>query len=130
MVNTSCPVCKNDLSACTGKEQAPPETEEPAKEEAKKGNGGAFIFVLLAALIVGGAGYYFKIYKPKHDLDDAEDLEDILEDGDEAEVNEDSDGQGMPAGEGTEAYMDAAAYDDYPEDGYPDGEQEQEGMEE
>ena len=36
----------------------------------------------------------------------------------------------MPAGEGTEAYMDAAAYDDYPEDGYPDGEQEQEGMEE
>ena len=130
MVNTSCPVCKNDLSACTGKEQAPPETEEPAKEETKKGNGGAFIFVLLAALIVGGAGYYFKIYKPKHDLDDAEDLEDILEDGDEAEVNEDSDGQDMPAGEGTETYMDAAAYDDYPEDGYPDGEQEQEGMEE
>jgi hypothetical protein len=129
MVNTSCPVCKNDLSACTGKEQAPPETEEPAKAETKKGNGGAFIFVLLAALIVGGAGYYFKIYKPKHDLDDAEDLEDILED-DETEVNEDSDGQDMPAGEGMETYMDAAAYDDYPEDDDPDREQEQEGMEE
>lgn len=128
MVNTSCPVCKNDLSACTGKEQAPPETEEPAKEETKKGNGGAFIFVLLAALAVGGAGYYFKIYKPKHDLDDAEDLDELLEDEDEAEVNEDSDGQDMTVEAGMD--MDAAAYDDYPEDDDPDGEPEQEGMEE
>lgn len=122
MVNTSCPVCKNDLSACTGKEQAPPETEEPAKEETKKGSGGAFIFVLLAALAVGGAGYYFKIYKPKHDLDE------LLEDEDEEEVNEDSDGQDMTVEAGMD--MDAAAYDDYPEDDYPDGEPEQEGMEE
>lgn len=128
MVNTSCPVCKNDLSACTGKEQAPPETEEPAKEETKKGSGGAFIFVLLAALAVGGAGYYFKIYKPKHDLDDAEDLDELLEDEDEEEVNEDSDGQDMTVEAGMD--MDAAAYDDYPEDDYPDGEPEQEGMEE
>lgn len=128
MVNTSCPVCKNDLSACTGKEQAPPETEEPEKEDTKKGSGGAFIFVLLAALAVGGAGYYFKIYKPKHDLDDAEDLDELLEDEDEAEVNEDSDGQDMTVEAGMD--MDAAAYDDYPEDDYPDGEPEQEGMEE
>ena len=128
MVNTSCPVCKNDLSACTGKEQAPPETEEPAKEDTKKGSGGAFIFVLLAALAVGGAGYYFKIYKPKHDLDDAEDLDELLEDEDEAEVNEDSDGQDMAVEAGMD--MDAAAYDDYPEDDDPDGEPEQEGMEE
>lgn len=128
MVNTSCPVCKNDLSACTGKEQAPPETEEPEKENTKKGSGGAFIFVLLAALAVGGAGYYFKIYKPKHDLDDAEDLDELLEDEDETEVNEDSDGQDMTVE--AEMDMDAAAYDDYPEDDYPDGEPEQEGMEE
>lgn len=128
MVNTSCPVCKNDLSACTGKEQAPPETEEPEKENTKKGSGGAFIFVLLAALAVGGAGYYFKIYKPKHDLDDAEDLDELLEDEDEAEVNEDSDGQDMAVEAGMD--MDAAAYDDYPEDDDPDGEPEQEGMEE
>lgn len=128
MVNTSCPVCKNDLSACTGKEQAPPETEEPEKENTKKGSGGAFIFVLLAALAVGGAGYYFKIYKPKHDLDDAEDLDELLEDEDETEVNEDSDGQDMTVEAGMD--MDAAAYDDYPEDDYPDGEPEQEGMEE
>ena len=128
MVNTSCPVCKNDLSACTGKEPAPTETEESAKEDTKKGSGGAFIFVLLAALAVGGAGYYFKIYKPKHDLDDAEDLDELLEDEDEAEVNEDSDGQDMAVEAGMD--MDAAAYDDYPEDDDPDGEPEQEGMEE
>ena len=55
-------------------------------------------------------------------------LEDILEDGDEAEVNEDSDGQDMTVEAGMD--MDAAAYDDYPEDDDPDGEPEQEGMEE
>ncbi len=127
MVNTSCPVCRNDLSACTGREKEPVGTEEPAKEETKKGSGGAFIFVLLAALAVGGAGYYFKIYKPKHDLDDAEDLEELLED-DEAEVNEDSEAADMPAGAGMETDMDTSAYDDYPDDGYPDGEPEQGGM--
>lgn len=126
MVNTSCPVCRNDLSACTGKEQAPPETEEPAKEETKKGSGGTFIFVLFAALAAGGAGYYFKIYKPKHDLDDAEDLEELLEDEDEAEINEDQETPDMPMGADT----DTSAYDDYPDDGYPDGEPEQEGTEE
>ncbi len=129
MVNTSCPVCKNDLSACTGKEQAPPETEEPVKKETKKGSGGAFIFVLLAALIVGGGGYYFKIYKPKHDLDDAEDLDELLED-DEAEVNEDMETSDMPAETETGKDMDTSIYDDYPEDGYLGGEPEQEGMEE
>lgn len=129
MVNTSCPVCKNDLSAYTGKEQAPPETEEPVKKETKKGSGGAFIFVLLAALIVGGGGYYFKIYKPKHDLDDAEDLDELLED-DEAEVNEDMETSDMPAETETGKDMDTSIYDDYPEDGYLGGEPEQEGMEE
>lgn len=126
MVNIACPVCKNDLSACTGKEQTPPVTEESAKEDTKKGSGGAFIFVLLAALAVGGAGYYFKIYKPKHDLDDAEDLDELLEDEDEAEINEDSETPDMPVGAGMEADMDTSAYDDYPEDDEP----EQEGMEE
>lgn len=130
MVNTSCPVCRNDLSACTGKEQAPPETEEPAKEETKKERGGAFIFVLLAVLAAGGTGYYFKIYKPKHDLDDAEDLEDLLEDEDETEINEDQETPDMPTGTGTGADTDTSAYDDYLDDDYPDGETEQEGMEE
>lgn len=130
MVNTVCAVCKNDLSACTGREPAPPEPEEPGKEETKQGSGGAFIFVLLAAIIVGGAGYYFKIYKPRHDLDDAEDLEDLLE-GDETEVNEDLEapdmmGAGMEEETGEE---DTSAYDDYPGDDGPDGEPGQGEME-
>lgn len=129
MVNISCPVCKNDLSACTGRKQATPETAEPAQKETKEGSGGTFIFVLLAALAVGGAGYYFKIYKPKHDLDDAEDLEELLED-DEEEINEDLETPDVPVGAGIEADMDTAAYDDYPDDDYLDGEPEQEGMEE
>ena len=46
------------------------------------------ILVVIAALAVGGAGYYLKIWKPKHDLDDAEDF-DELTGGDEETVNED-----------------------------------------
>ena len=31
----------------------------------------------MAVLAVGGLGYYFKIYKPKHELDDAADLDEF-----------------------------------------------------
>lgn len=66
-VNTACPVCKNDLKGCTGKEK-PAETEEPAQtEQPKKDNGsaGTIIFVIVALLAVGGIGYYVKIVRPK-----------------------------------------------------------------
>lgn len=89
-VNTSCRICKNKLTECTGK--TAPAAKEPEQENPKQeSNAGTMIFILLAVLAAGGAGYYFKIYKPKHDLDDAEDLDDLLEDGDEPEINEDSD---------------------------------------
>lgn len=122
MVNTACPVCKDNLKMCTGKAAEPSTTpEEPEKPE-KESGGGSMIFVLLAVAAVGGAGYYFKVYKPKHDLDDAEDLDDLLEDGDEPEVNED---EQTPAQELTETGQDAAVYDDYPDD-YPDDDPEDE----
>lgn len=115
-VNTACPICKDNLKMCTGKAAEPSTTpEEPEKPE-KESGGGSLIFVLLAVAAVGGAGYYFKVYKPKHDLDDAEDLDDLLEDGDEPEVNED---EQTLAQELTETGQDAAVYDDYPDD-YPD----------
>ena len=123
-VNTACPVCKNDLKGCTGK--AAPVSEEPETEKPKKeSNGGAMIFVLLAVAAAGGAGYYFKVYKPKHDLDDAEELDDLLGDGDEPEINED--GMDSAAPEQTEPAVteDTAAYDDYPDD-YPEDEPERE----
>ena len=145
MVDTSCPVCKNDLASCQGKAAENPgggdipAAERPAGETGKEaGNAGMYIFLFLAMAAVGGAGYYFKIYKPKHELDDAEDLDELLGDGDEvAEDEEDESGyadtdQGSsnlrieatgatdsgPAGSGGRdgEQEDAAYYDDYPDD--------------
>lgn len=84
-VNQKCPVCKLDLSGCEGAEPEAPAPEgengEP-KPEPKKNNTGAIVIVVLVILAVGGAGYYFKVVKPKKDLDDADDFEDIqFEDG-------------------------------------------------
>lgn len=39
----------------------------PAPEPEKSGNMGMLIFVVLAVLAGGGAGYYFKIYRPKQE---------------------------------------------------------------
>ncbi len=76
--NTACPVCKNDLKGCTGKEK-PVETEEPTQTEPpKKDNGsvGTIIFIIIALLAVGGVGYYVKIVRPKQQAEDDEDFED------------------------------------------------------
>lgn len=138
LVNMACPVCKNDLKACVGTKPVPPVAEEPEPEpeQPKKGSSGTMIFVLLAVAVVGGVGYYLKIYKPKHDLDDAEDLDDLWSDNEEPEINEDaelSEKKGayqtdMENGQDREKpacenYFgerpdngDIAAYDDYPED--------------
>ena len=78
-VNTDCPVCKLDLSGCEGKApEAPPADGEPEAPAPAKENGpGAIVIVVLVALAAGGAGYYFKVLKPKKELDDADDFEDI-----------------------------------------------------
>ena len=47
------------------------------------------IMVVLAVLAAGGAGYYLKVYKPKYDLDDAEDFDDLTGSEDEEIINED-----------------------------------------
>lgn len=76
-VNTACPVCKNDLTACTGKAPTPaPEQPDDQKPEEKGGGSvGMIVFVLIAMAAVGGAGYYFKIVRPKQQaaLDDEDD---------------------------------------------------------
>ena len=77
-VNTSCPVCKNDLKGCIGKEK-PEETENPEEPEPSKkntGSAGTIIFVIVALLAVGGAGYYVRIVRPKQLAEDDEDFED------------------------------------------------------
>ena len=77
-VNTACPVCKNDLKGCAGKEK-PAETEEPAQTEPPKkdnGSAGTIIFIIAALLAVGGVGYYVKIVRPKQQAEGDEDFED------------------------------------------------------
>lgn len=58
---------------------APPDGPEPEAppEETKKSGGGAAIFIIIAILGVGGAGFYFKVYKPKKELAGADDLDDF-----------------------------------------------------
>ena len=63
-VNTNCPVCKNNLSECSGKEAAAEPGPEPEQPE-KKSNGGLLVVVLLLALAGGGAFAYVKLIKPK-----------------------------------------------------------------
>lgn len=63
----------------------PDASSEPEDTPVKSEQGGdsTLIFVLLAAVIAGGAGYYFKIYKPKHQVADAEEPEYEEEDDEE-----------------------------------------------
>ena len=56
--------------------EAPEETAEPEPEpEAEAPDSNLFAILLVGAVVLigGGAGYYFKIYKPKHQAPDLED---------------------------------------------------------
>lgn len=76
-VNTGCPVCKNDLNGCIGKDK-PAEPEEPAEPEQPKkdtGSVGTIIFIIVALLAVGGVGYYVKIVRPKQQTADEDEFD-------------------------------------------------------
>lgn len=117
-VNTDCAVCVLSLTDCAGKAAAVDPVEDQETEQEEKGGSGTVILVVIAALAVGGAGYYLKIYKPKHDLDDAEDFDDLTF-GDEETINEDEDGPAPQRGLDVEPeesdYPDAYGYEE-PED--------------
>ena len=86
-VNTDCPVCKNNLSECIGKEavaEPEPESEQPEK----KSSGGLLVIVLLLALAGGGAFAYVKFIKPKQGVKVSADPDDY-DFEDEEMVNED-----------------------------------------
>lgn len=96
-VNTSCPVCKNNMSECTGKEAAvepdsttePDATGEDEPETEKSGsNTGILLVVLVVALAGGGALYWFKFRKPKADTKGSADLDDY-DYGDDEDDDED-----------------------------------------
>ncbi|MDO5401518.1 MAG: DUF4366 domain-containing protein [Eubacteriales bacterium] len=94
-VNTSCPVCKTNMTECVGPEPKPAEPEEPEtpKEEPKSNNMGGLVVFLLVALMGGGAAlYYFKFRKPQADTTGNDDL-------DEYDFGEDDEDEDEPAGE-------------------------------
>ena len=86
-VNTNCPVCKNNLSECSGKEAVTEPEPEPEQPE-KKSSGGLLVIVLLLALAGGGAFAYVKFIKPKQGVKVSADPDDY-DFEDEEMVNED-----------------------------------------
>lgn len=87
-VNTNCPVCKNNLSECSGKEVVA-EPEPEAEQPEKKSSGGLLVIVLLLALAGGGAFAYVKFIKPKQGMKVSADP-DEYDFEDEEMVNEDT----------------------------------------
>ena len=88
-INTDCPVCAVNMSECVGTEPEPEPVDEPEPAEPEpeqKSNTGTLLLILAVALIGGGAGWYFKIYRPKHQWAEQpeENYGDELEDYDDA----------------------------------------------
>ena len=101
-VNTNCPVCKTNMTECTGPEpepQEPEETEQPQEDEAKSTGMGGLVVFLVVALIGGAALYFFKFRKPKADTKGGDEL-------DEYDFGEDEDDEDEPAPEDEEPAQD------------------------
>ncbi|RHR04996.1 DUF4366 domain-containing protein [Pseudoflavonifractor sp. AF19-9AC] len=108
-VNTDCPVCATNMTECAGVEPEPEPEPEPAEDpepEAEAGGGslGLLAMVLAAVVICGGAGWYFKIYRPKQER--------------AAQAEEDYDEP--------DPYEESEDYDPYGEDEYGDEEETEE----
>lgn len=71
----------------------PSEPETPAPESSGGGNG-TIIIIVIAVLAVGGAGYYFKIVRPKQNGGDAYDDEEYEDFDENEEIDVADDGEG------------------------------------
>ena len=93
-INVECPVCKTNMSECTGKvpePQTPVEDDTEKPEEPKSGSNMGMIIAIVAIAGVGGAAYYyFKFIRGKKNKD--EDLDFYDDEGYEEEpyINEDN----------------------------------------
>ena len=100
-VNTECPVCKNNMAECMGKEAEPADPvegenpeQQPDEPDKEKSGGvpiGVIAVIVLLAVVGGGAYYYIKFVRGKKQKDDDLDFydDDGYEDG--PYVNEDED---------------------------------------
>lgn len=92
-INTSCEICRSNMSECAGKETViVPQPTEPAKEPDAKKKSANFlpVLVLLIAGVAGGAVFWFKFRKPKTKTSGNSDLEDydFGEDDEEIELDD------------------------------------------
>jgi len=93
-VNVECPVCKTNMSECTGvvpEPETPVEDDTEQPEEPKSGSNMGMIIAIVAIAGVGGAAYYyFKFIRGKKNKD--EDLDFYDDEGYEEEpyINEDN----------------------------------------
>lgn len=63
-------------------ETKPEQKPAPQPEQKQSGNGGMILLALAVAAIGGGAGWYFKIYRPKHGVPELDEDESEYEAGD------------------------------------------------
>jgi hypothetical protein len=82
-VDTTCPVCKNNMVECTGVEEetevkttTEPTEDDTEKTESKGSSAPILLIVLIIGLGAGGAVYYLKFKKPKTDTKGPVDLDD------------------------------------------------------
>ena len=83
-VNTTCPVCAANMTECAGLEPEPEPTEEPEPEPEQEAGfpAGTLLLALAVVVIGGGAGWYFKIYRPKQEQAAAQAEEDYSDEPD------------------------------------------------
>lgn len=94
-------VTEKDLLALAEKDPEPDVTEPVMEPEPEKTSGfpmGNILMIAAVLLAGGGAGYYFKVYRPKHEVPDMDDEEYDYEDeadpyGDIEEIEETEDGE-------------------------------------
>ena len=116
-VNTDCPVCSINYRNCKGAPRVLPDKQdaEPVAEKSQMPQSGAILLIIVVALAAGAAGWYFKIYRPRKEIDEAEDLEDLTGEKEET-INEDD----LPTRRDETRYEPEEDAADYPEyNNYP-----------